>query len=108
MPRKDKSSLPASPAKSLVDELDLLKILLDQVGANYLNRLRGEIHTLRATLYNLALQPDTEISPAKARDLREMLILVRSLQTKPEKGRRKDLKRIDELIGDLENIVDQW
>lgn len=104
VPAKENSQV--SPAKSLVDELDLLDILLNRVGQSYLSRLSSEIKGIRTVVYDLALQP--EIDPDRLRDIREMLMLLRSLQTKPEKGRRKDLKKIDELIGDLENYTERW
>jgi hypothetical protein len=37
-----------------------------------------------------------------------MLTLCRTLELKPEKGRRKDLKKIDSLIGELLLMVKNW
>jgi len=49
-----------------------------------------------------------KIPAAKMRDLRDMLTLLRKFSIKPEKGRRKDLKKIDALVGDLTMLIEQW
>lgn len=104
--QSEEEPLPVSPAKSLVDELDLLEMLLTRIGQAYISRLTSEVKIIRNKVYDMALQP--EIPKAKLHDIREMLTLIRKLQTKPDKGRRKDIKKIDDLIGDLENFSDEW
>jgi hypothetical protein len=37
-----------------------------------------------------------------------MITLCRTLDIKPEKGRRKDLKKIDSLIDELNLMVENW
>lgn len=37
-----------------------------------------------------------------------MLALCRSLDLRPEKGRRKDLKKIEALIEELRLLTEQW
>jgi hypothetical protein len=37
-----------------------------------------------------------------------MLMLLRSLEVKPTKGRRRDLKKIETLVEELRNIVNRW
>lgn len=108
MPKKEKEkeALHVSPAKSMVDELDLLEVLLLQIGQNYLGRLTSEIKKVRAVVYNVALQENIPMD--KIHDLRDMLTVLRTLQTRPEKSRRKDLKKIDDLICDLEEVVQRW
>ena len=41
-------------------------------------------------------------------DLRDMLMLLRSFDIKPAKGRRRDLKKVEGLVEDLRDIVDRW
>ena len=41
----------------------------------------------------------------RIRDLGDMVTLVRKIEVKPIKGRRKDLKKIDATIGDLRELV---
>ena len=42
------------------------------------------------------------------RDLRDMITLCRTLDLKPEKGRRKDLKKIDTLVEELQLMIQHW
>jgi len=103
---KEKDALKVSPAKSLVDELDLLEVLLRQIAETYLARVTEELKQVRSQIYNLALEE--EIPTEKIKDIREMLTQLRSLQTRPEKGRRKDLKKMDDTIQDLRHYVESW
>ena len=41
-------------------------------------------------------------------DLRDMLTLLRTLDVKPEAGRRKDLKKIESLVEDLRALSERW
>ena len=41
-------------------------------------------------------------------DLRDMLTLLRTLQIKPEAGRRKDLKKIEGLVEELRLLSERW
>ena len=47
-------------------------------------------------------------SGAKIRDLRDMLTLLRHRQLKPDKGRRKDLKKIESVVNDLAMLIENW
>ena len=47
--------------------------------------------------------PNSEIH-----DLRDMLTLLRTLEVKPEAGRRKDLKKIETLVEDLRLLSERW
>jgi hypothetical protein len=42
------------------------------------------------------------------RDLEEIAALAGSLSVKPEKGRRSDLKRIEQLLDEMNDVVDGW
>jgi hypothetical protein len=37
-----------------------------------------------------------------------MLMLLRGLEVKPDKGRRRDLKRIEALLAELQEITARW
>ena len=55
-----------------------------------------------------ARQAKAEDELAQLRDLRDMLTLLRTMQIKPQEGRRKDLKKIESVISDLELLAAQW
>jgi hypothetical protein len=42
------------------------------------------------------------------KDLQGILKQLAHLAIDPERGRRKDLKKIDSLIGELQSVVERW
>jgi hypothetical protein len=96
----------ASPMKSVVEELETLRSDFRASLNCYATRIESEITTIRA-----AVEKDgkkVKVSSARIRDLRDMLTLLRKFQIKPEKGRRKDLKKLDSLVGDLTLLIESW
>jgi len=102
-----KASDEFTPGKHLLHELDEMQTLLKEILANYEARLDNEISGIQETIRGIIADKDT-LSQANIRECREMLAMVRGLQTKPNKGRRKDIKRIDDIIGDLQGIIERW
>jgi hypothetical protein len=95
-------------ALSLVARQQLLLIngLLDEVSRNYLARLHREINELIRALEKKQTGPG--FSRRELKDLRDILRRISNLQIDPERGRRKDLKKIDALIGELQSTVERW
>ncbi len=92
--------------KSVVEELETLRSDFRASLNSYATRIESEITTIRA-----AVEKDgkkVKVSSARIRDLRDMLTLLRKFQIKPEKGRRKDLKKLDSLVGDLTLLIESW
>jgi len=88
--------------------LQTLRILVKEVGGNYLATLQSDIARVERTLGD-----DTEDggeTPDRHRiaDMRRMLRLIGELDLKPHKGRRRDLKALDKLIGELNDTVEEW
>ena len=50
----------------------------------------------------------TDSPNSEIHDLRDMLTLLRTLEVKPEAGRRKDLKKIESLVEDLRLLSERW
>lgn len=48
-----------------------------------------------------------ELPKSRIRDLGDMITLVRKIDAKPLKGRRRDLKKIDATLGDLRELSRQ-
>ena len=78
----------------LIRELKHLRVVAREVGENFILRREGEVE---AVIANLAGVPPTKLR-AVANDLIRSL---HNLKLKPEKGRLKDLKELDQLIGAL-------
>ncbi|PYJ08195.1 MAG: hypothetical protein DMF06_13440 [Verrucomicrobia bacterium] len=92
-----------SPARMLESELDKLRQDLRATVRAYAARLEIGLAESRAALE--VSKPAEELSRERLHELRELTILVRKRKLKPEKGRRKDLRKIDSLIEDLQLLV---
>ena len=82
----------------------LINGLLDEVSRNYVARLHREIVELTRALE----RPAGSDSAKGKKNLKAILKKIEHLQIDPERGRRKDLKKIDTLIGDVQAIVEKW
>jgi len=104
----DKKSLKPKALSAIArQQLVLINGLLDEVARNYVARLRRELADLTRALER-AESASSGRSPREIKDLHAILKLITQLHINPEKGRRKDLKKIDSLIGDVQSIVDSW
>jgi hypothetical protein len=96
----------AAPFKSIAEELEGLRGTLRGTVESYLARLDAEIVQVSEAVEKEATKK--KVSTARQRDLRDMLMLLRNASLKAEKGRRKDLKKIDGLVGDLAMLTENW
>lgn len=96
-------SADASPAKSLGGDLKKLRQLLRTTARDYLRRLENELEDVAIWTQAQARAP--KLSRSTIRDLRDMVTLIRKLEVKPAKGRRKDLKKLDETISELRELI---
>ncbi len=126
----------ASPYKSVAEELAALRRTFRGVTQRYAERIDAEIGGLHERVVaagttaaqhekedgqgtELAAKPPSARPSAstqnrKARalarvhELRDMLTLLRTMQVKPAEGRRKDLKKIESVIQDLQLLCAKW
>ena len=98
-------SLEVSPMKSLAEELEFVRKAYRESIQVYSRRVEAQLSALRDIVLK---QTTPNPPPAQLRDLRDMITLCRTLDLKPEKGRRKDLKKIDTLLGELQVLVQNW
>ena len=101
--RKGRNSAGSSPVTMLTSELAELRRDLRQTVKAYAQRLEADL--LKSSAAVSSLGPIEKLSPENLHDVREMTVLVRRRRLKPEKGRRKDLRKIDALIEDLQLFV---
>ena len=100
-----KSESPKALGAIARQQLLLINGLLDEVARNYLARLHRETNEL---IRALDRKPMGERAAEKqTKNLRKILKLIAELHIDPEKGRRKDLKKIDALIGELQSVVER-
>ncbi|HEY1770667.1 MAG TPA: hypothetical protein VGG02_10490 [Chthoniobacterales bacterium] len=101
--QQEKASSDASPAKSLMSDLAGLRRALRLTGRSYLRRLEMEIDEI--TLWAKRQTNDTKLPKSAIRDLGDMITLVRKVEIKPRKGRRRDLRKIDATVSDLRDFL---
>lgn len=96
-------SADASPAKSLGADLRTLRQLVRTTGRAYVRHLEGELDEI--SIWAAAQANEKKLPKSAIRDLGDMMTLVRKLDLKPAKGRRKDLKKLDATIGELREFL---
>lgn len=111
--------LEASPQKSLLAELEALRLTFRAICRNYAQQVESEIagisEAVLATLDKSALQQDHPPETAAAsmvrrdlaHDMRDMLTLLRMLDISPDSRRRKDLKKIESVLADLRDLANR-
>ena len=101
--RVGSKSVNTSPVKVLESELEKLRADLRATVRAYAARLEIDLAESRAALSSF--KPAEELSRERLNEVRDLMIHVRKRKLKPEKGRRKDLRKIDSLIEDLRLLV---
>lgn len=107
--KDEPKSKPASalPFKTVTEELTFLrKTFRDLVGA-YSSQVEAEIAHLHS-IVEADGNSKKKLPGSRVSDLRDMLMLLRSLEVKPTKGKRRDLKKVETLVKDLRAIADRW
>jgi hypothetical protein len=92
-----------SPVTVLETELAKLRRDLRATVRAYAARLEVNLAESRAALGSL--KPVEELSRERLTEIRDLMVHVRKRKLKPEKGRRKDLRKIDSLIEDLRLLM---
>ena len=87
----------------LVSELRALHRDLRTIANAYITRLENDLFVCLAALR--AYGPIEQVPREMLHQIRDLTIIVRSRKLKPEKGRRKDLRKIDSLIVDLVSTI---
>ena len=107
--KTEPKSKPASalPLATVAEELAFLRKTLRDLVAAYGAAVEGEIARLH-TLVSAEAASKKKLPASRAPDLRDMLMLLRSLDVKPAKGRRRDLKKLENTVAELRAIADRW
>ena len=92
-----------SPATMLAEELAALRRDLRATIRAYAARLEID---LAESMASVASSKGAEtLSRDQLHEIRDLTIMLRKRKLKPEKGRRKDLRKIDSLIRDLHSVT---
>ena len=92
-----------SPLTKLQAELVTLRRKLRATIRAYATRL--EIDLAESTTAVAALKPAETLSRQRLHEIRELTTMLRDFNVKPEKGRRKDLRKLDSLIHEVHSIT---
>ncbi len=95
----------SSPVTMLESELHALHRDLRIIAKAYIARLENDLIVCLAVLRSCG--PIEHVSRGMLHQIRDLTIVVRNRKLKPEKGRRKDLRKIDSLIVDLVSAIGQ-
>jgi hypothetical protein len=93
----------SSPVTMLESELHAVHRDLRTTARAYIARLENDLLVCLAVLR--ACGPIDQVSRGMLHQIRDLTIIVRNRKLKPEKGRRKDLRKIDSLIVDLVSAI---
>ncbi len=98
--RKNRRQLREAEVEAqLVTELNRLRATVRHIGARYIDLLESKIVQVREAVVS------NRDSSGRLERLNLMLRSLEGLRVKPDKGRRKDLKRIDELLSEMNQIA---
>ncbi len=95
----------SSPVTMLEAELHALHRDLRTIAKAYIARLETDLLVCLVALRSYG--PIEQVSREMLHQIRDLTIVVRNRKLKPEKGRRKDLRKIDSLIVDLVSTIGQ-
>jgi hypothetical protein len=84
----------------LTNSLHTLRLLVREVGGNYLASLQSDVARIEQVLKTAEHVNDKQLTA--------MLKAITRLDIKPQKGRRRDLKELDRLISKLSDMADNW
>src|SRR5713101_6442312 len=95
--------LESSPLTMLESELRALHRDLRIIAKAYITRLENDLLVCLAALRSYG--PIEQVPREMLHQIRDLTIIVRNRKLKPEKGRRKDLRKIDSLIVDVVSTI---
>jgi hypothetical protein len=87
----------------LSDELDAVRRDLRRTIRAYAARL--ELDLAESIVAVTRHKRAEDLTRERLHDIRDLTIMMRKRKLKPEKGRRKDVRKLDSLIHDLHSIV---
>ena len=104
--RKKEKSPEDLPLKPVLDEIAFVRNAFHQVITQFAAGIEGDLSAIREVVAGTATQK--KVSSECAHALREMLVLLRGLDVKAEKGRRRDLKKIESVVEEMRKLTDAW
>lgn len=95
------------PLPVVVEELAYLRKTFRDLVQAYAAAIEAEIANVHALL-GADSAAKKKLPASRMKDLRDMLMALRSLEVKPAKGRRRDLKKVENVVEELRAIAERW
>ena len=96
----------ASPVKALKEDIETFRDLLRSTLDGFASRVDKDLAMVVAKAEGLG-DPES-ISKIRIHEIRDMLSLLRNANVKPEKGRKKDIKKLEIIKDDLLMLSEKW
>jgi len=104
---KDVTEKNHKKSTELISELDGeladLRVIFLEIIRNYQSKIEQDIQTIREFL--LQTKNKTNRQDCKLSNLKKMFSILEKLQTKPELGRRKDFKKVEDAISEMLELI---
>jgi hypothetical protein len=100
-------SSPRHSTQDLIAALRALRLLIREVGNNYLAGMQSEVAHIEQVIRE-GQAASGKLPNERAKGLRRIRRDLGRLDIKPDKGRRRDLKQIEKVISDIMEVVDGW
>lgn len=94
------------PVIPTLEELVFVRKALHDTATHLVSRLDAELNEIRESVASIALLK--KVPHERAMSLRDLLLILREVEVKPEKGRRRDLKRVEAAVKEMRRIIDSW
>ena len=89
-----------------MEELVFVRKALHDTASHFVARLDGELNAIREAVASIASQK--KVPEERVKSLRDLLLVLREVEVRPEKGRRRDLKRIEGAVKEMRLLVESW
>jgi hypothetical protein len=106
-PEPKSKTAAALPLKPVAEELAFLRKSFKDLAAAYCTQIEGDIAQLQVVI-TTETESKKKVPTSRVADLRDMLMMLRNFDIKPARGRRRDFKKVENLVKDLRDIVDRW
>ncbi len=105
--KEERRTVSRADREKLVVEIRHLRTLFQEIADAYVARVSAMIQRLADSVENNdAVGEGAEVDLPLAH-YQQIVSSIRRLSVKPEKGRRRDLKRIEELVGQIDEIINR-
>jgi len=94
--------------KDLEIEINHLRSIFRDITEAYALVVEGEMAQLTQPIHEALEESRLQLSHEQQGVLDEMIAAIQKIRIRPEKGKRKDLKKIEQLVVRLQFLAERW